>query len=154
MGQPTQVVKRTSGTVIDDPLGPAADDEHREEGGRQDDDEDLVGSHVVPRFRGGPFLPMILVYHRWNGVFTCLCLDELKVESKILEHEAQVFRHVPGFRMEVVADPLQSIREGTGRLEACILEDFVKFKFGVHLVPPYGSSVSREERGFHGVCSQ
>ena len=70
MGQPTQVVKRTSGTVIGYPLCPAADDEHREEGGRQDDDEDLVGAHVVPRFRGDPFLPMILVYHRWVDVFT------------------------------------------------------------------------------------
>ena len=70
MGQPTQVVKRTSGTVIGYPLGPVTDDEHREEGCRQDDDGDLVDSHVVPRFRGGPFLPMILVYHRWVDVFT------------------------------------------------------------------------------------
>lgn len=59
MGQPTQVVKRTSGTVIGYPLGPVTDN-----------DGGLVDSHVVPRFRGGPFLPMILVYHRWVDVFT------------------------------------------------------------------------------------
>lgn len=92
---------------------------------------------IVPRFVGD--------FHKLWGVNR----NKFEVKSKILERETQVFRHVPDFRVEVLTDSYQSIREVADRLKTDVLENIVKFEFGVHLVPPYGSSVSHFIVDFH-----